>query len=72
MGTLDFRSDKLVLPLQAADLVAWTARRQLIHVADSTARELQIGPHPKTIINIFGDIELQAIHDQGMRQRLGN
>ena len=54
MGSLDFRSDKEVLPLQSADLVAWTVRRQLGYVAAPDTRELQLGPHPK----VYGNAQL--------------
>lgn len=61
LGSLDYRSDKEVLPLQSADLIAGIARRQLRKLASSETRELPIGPNPNVHIQIVGRPELQKM-----------
>jgi hypothetical protein len=69
LGSLDYRSDKEVPPLQAADLVAGLARRQLRKLASSETRELTIGPHPNVHIQIVGRPELQKMREVGRLTR---
>jgi hypothetical protein len=75
IGSIDYRDDKLFLPLQAADLVAWQLRRSLTRPTEPPKNELiELHKYPDRVWQfIFDEDAVRRIADttETRRSKLG-